>query len=210
MTHLFKKFTQLFLAILICTAAPAQSAESWSSLALKGLGTWATCVGIGLGSTIAHEYGHAITAEILEPGSIDTVVIGANPSEKTYPRSTKPILFPEGLRLYNALGIVIGFTQLNEVRNSLHRIAISAAGPFGGAGFCLATLALANYFIPGKTPKTVQGYLACGILGHLTQLVFGCDGRDIRKDLRLDKASYYSIAAPVIGAALYGMYKVAI
>jgi hypothetical protein len=92
------RYTTLLIASILCSSAlPALCAEqSWSVLAINGLGAWATCAGTNLwrnalesasilgistaitvGSIVAHEYGHALAAKAFNSEGPITITIGA-------------------------------------------------------------------------------------------------------------------------------------
>lgn len=212
MTYAFKKFTPLLLAGLLCTSAvPAHSTESWSSLALKGLGTYAAFIGIGLGSAVAHEYGHAIATEILEPGSVDAIVIGASHSQQSYERLRKnhrrlmPIFFPEGFSVLRAFGVFGGYVMRSMRFNKWPETAMVAAGPLAGAGFCVSMAAATCFLWPHTQRSDIAAFPCIAFLaGHLSQFyaVNNSDGALIQQELGIHKWLYNALVTPAIGCAL--------
>lgn len=199
MTQTFKKFRPLLLAGMLCVSAvPAQSAESWCSFALKEVWTWAACFGIGLGTTIVHEYGHAIVAKIFDPKCSTTIAIGSTNNPDTQAIESlndslldkpsqydtilamheeflangrgifRPALFPEGLKLWHLVGIVEGVRFPIKTSITGYKSAIGSL-----AGPCTEAGFLLGALNVGKSilPKEVCLFIHIPLLINIVQII---------------------------------------
>jgi hypothetical protein len=206
-----RRIQAIICASLLSSAVPAQSAEqSWGSLALQGLGTWATCAGISLGTTVIATYITALSGECIKPGSIELIAFGKTDSiidaQKESHPFLRPLWFPKGFGLLNLLG----FSQSMVTADIDRKIAFYIPGILAKAGLSLVAYAAVNHFLPQQRSIVRDIWLKTNSACYLLHF-FSMDDRQhfgtrIQEELEIGSTLYNALAIPAVA---YTAYKIA-
>jgi hypothetical protein len=146
MIHYYEKvrFTMKLqhCALLACLIMPAKTLSAYFPEVFKVAIKNGSLIYAGaMGSVIAHELGHALTAKALWGNPVD-ITIGISP-EKDLKEKKAPIFKFLGMQFKSFNPIAGGFAQITgisggstvTIKSLCERIAILAAGPLAGSAF---------------------------------------------------------------------------
>lgn len=177
-------------ALLICLIIPAENlSANLPEIFKSSIKNWSLIYAGAMGSVIAHELGHALTAKALWGNPVN-ITIGISP-ENDLKEKKAPLCKFLGMQFKSFNPIAGGFAQIasisggsNVTKKSLYeRIAILAAGPLAGIVF-LGIVCKAFHIKPTHDSRgDLLGYAFNAlILSQIYNLFFTADQLSGRSD----------------------------